>query len=514
MVQAHHEDEIAPRGSNALQRDRTVVSAESSGSCILRRGLLFERLEVLFLVAAALGCMVTLFRAVLVVPLPYALDFAEGPLLNGSVRIAQGLSPYPPATGLPYIIHPYGPLPYFFGGLCVKLFGVSFTGPRVLVVISGIWCAALISLLVFHWGRQPLVSVGFGFLYLSRQLMTDFLPLFRVDLIGLAFALSGLYLFAKSRRWYLSIPFFVAALFCKFLLLSAPLACFLYCVFRKEARKAAWFAGGGLALGGMAFLWAQLESHGWFAFDTIKVEAVHPYNLANALNRTHGELTSNYFLVVLALALVYYLRSRPELALPFVYFGLSFLTLLGRGKLGAAPNYSLEWSAVLCCCAGVAYSCLRASSDIRSFVATLMPGALALMVIVNLHRPDPDPDKHYTECRQAYEFVKNHPGKRVLSENVGALVMAGKPLLVAEPFLWTQMVVRAGWPDTEIVDLIRSRQIDLVVLTLDVKALRNQSIQNRWPNSVAVAIERNYRLVHTFNCTDASFVYQPETPPD
>jgi hypothetical protein len=481
---------------------------------ILRSRVLFEKVEILFLLAAALGCLVTLVRAVLVVPLPYALDFGEGTLLAESVPVAHGLSPYPPATELPYVIDPYGPLPYYIAGLCVKLFGVSFTAPRILVIISGIWCAALIALLVFHWGGEPHVSLGFGLLYLSRQVMTDWLPLFRVDLIGLALSLTGLYLFTKRRRWYLSIPFFVAAVFCKFLLVSAPLACFLYSLFRKETRKASWFAASSLALGAMAFLWVQRETHGWFAFDTVWTIAVQPYILTAALNRTHGELISNYFLVVLALALVYYLRSRPELSLPLIYLGLSFLTLLSRGKEGAASNYFLEWNAVLCCCAGVAYSSLRTSSDIRNFVSTLMPGALALMVVVNIHRPAPDPNKEYTECGQAYEYVKVYPGRRILSENLGAVVIAGKPPVVMDPFIWTQMIVHDGWPDTEIVDLIRSRQIDLVVLKRDVKDLSNRSIQNRWPKSVWDAIEQNYRLVHTFNCTDANFVYRPETPPN
>ncbi len=311
------------------------------------RGL-FEKVEILFLLVAALGALLTLMRGVMAIPLPYTLDFVEGPLLDGSIRVAHGLTPFPRPTELPYVINSYGPLPYYMGGLCVKLFGVSFTGPRILIFISGIWCAALIGLLVFHRSGERHVSAGFGLLFLSLPLMTDWFPLFRVDLIGLALTLTGLYLFVKSRRWYLSIPFFVAALFCKFVLVSAPLACFLYSVFRKETRKAAWLAAGSLALGEMAFQWVQRESHGWFAFDAVWAMGVHPYHLSWALNWMHRAIISDYFLVVLALALVYSLRSRPELYLPIIYLGLSFLALLTVGKLGAVSNYFLEWDALLC----------------------------------------------------------------------------------------------------------------------------------------------------------------------
>jgi hypothetical protein len=463
--------------------------------------------------AAALGCLATLFTVVLAVPLPYELDFDEGLLLGVGVRVAHGLSTYPPATELPYLINPLGPLPYYLAGLCVKLFGVSFTAPRILAVVSGIWCAALIALLVRHWGGAPHVSLGFGLLYLSRPLMTTWLPQFRVDLIGLAFSLTGLYLFARSRRWYLAVPFFVTALFCKFTLLAAPLACFLYALFRREGGKALRFAACNLALGALAFQWAQRETGGWFAFDTVWANAAQPYSLSTAIAMLHSELIGDYFLVVLALALVYYLRSRPELSLPLIYLGISFLTSLAVGKVGAASHYFLEWQAVLCWCAGVAYSYLRTHSDLRSFVSTLMPAALAAMVVVNLHRPTPDPTKGLSECGQAYEYVKDYPGGRILSENPGAVVMAGKLSLVFDPFLWTREVVDKGWPDTEIVDLIRSRQIDLVVLASDVKDLSNRTFQERWSNSVADAIEQNYRLVHTFNCEDAKFVYRPEAPP-
>jgi hypothetical protein len=432
--------------------------------------------------------------------------------------VAQGLSAYPPATQLPYVISSYGPVPYHLAGLCVKLFGVSFTAPRLLVVVSGIWCAAIIALLVRHSGGTRLVSLAFGLLYLSRPVVKTWLPLFRVDLIGLALSLTGLWFFAKSRRWYLSVPFFVAALFCKFLLVSGPLACFLYAVFRKEIRKAAWFAAGNITLGALAFLWAQRQTGGWFAFHTFWANAGHPFSLVGAINNIQSELARDYFLVVLALALAYFLRSRPEVSLPLTYLGLSFLTCLAGGKMGSNSNYFLEWQAALCLCAGLGYQFLREQCDSRSVVHALLPATLGAMVVVsvaatlgamvvvNLATRKPDPSWG-SGCRQAYEYVKRFPGKRVLSEDPGAVVMAGKSSPVFEPFDWTREVVDKGWPDTEVVNLIHSRQIDLIVL--GSPAMRTTG-QEHWPNSVAEAIEQNYQLAQTFRCQDAGFVYRPK----
>jgi hypothetical protein len=446
----------------------------------------------------------------MVVPLPYETDFGEGPLLGVGVRVAQGLSAYPPATELPYVISPYGPLPYYLAGLLVKLFGVSFTEPRVLVVISGMWCAAMIALLAHHWGGGRVVSLGCGLFYLSRPVVERCLPLFRVDLVGLALSLTGLYFFVKSKRWYLSVPFFLSALFCRFLLVSAPLACFLYAVYRKEIRKASWFATSNITLGALAFLWAQRQTRGWFAFHTFWANAGHPFSLSQAIDQLQGELAGECFLVVLALALAWFLRSRPGVSLPLTYLGLSFLTCLTVGKMGANVNYFLEWQGAVCLCAGLAYQFLRATSDYSRVVYAVLPATLAAMLLLSLHSPKPDSDID-AGCRQAYKYVEDDPGERILSENPGAVVMAGKSSLVFEPFLWTRQVVNKGWPDTEIVNLIRSRQIDLIVL--GTPAIKGTMRDERWPNSVEDAIQQNYQLVKIFNCTDATFLYRPEHSP-
>jgi hypothetical protein len=458
-----------------------------------------------FFLAVAVACVLTLLHVGLMLPLPYEFNFAEGPLLGVGVRVAQGLSAYPPATELPYIMSPYGPLPYYLAGLCVKYYGVSLSAPRLLVFVSGIWCAAMIALLLRHWGGTWLVSMGFGLLYLSRPVVESWLPVFRVDLIGLALSLTGFYFFAKARRWYLSIPFFVAGMFCKFFLISGPLACFLYAVFRKEIRKASWFAAGNIALGGLAFLWAQHQTSGWFAFHTIWINAGHSLFWSRTVEMFQGVLPGDYFLLVLALALAYFLRSRPELSLPLTYLGLSFLTCFAVGKRGSDLNYFLEWQAALCLCAGLAYQILRAQSDRGRLVYALLPAALGAMVLVTLSAPKPNPEID-SGCRELYAFVRNFPGRRILSENTAAVVLAGKSSPVFEPFLWTREVVDKGWPATEVVNLIRSHQIDLIVLG---SPARRSIFQERWPNSVEEEIQKNYQLLHVFGCPDAMFVYRP-----
>jgi hypothetical protein len=107
--------------------------------------------------------------------------------------------------------------------------------------------------------------------------------------------------------------------------------------------------------------------------------------------------------------------------------------------------------------------------------------------------------------------VKNYRGERILSENVGALVVARKSAIVFEPFLWTRQVRSSGWPDTQVVNLIRSRQIQLIILDNDVGSLKRDQKQERWPPSVLDAIEQNYKLVRVFECADSGFAYEPKS---
>lgn len=456
-----------------------------------------------------------LLRVASAVTLPFQLNYVEGPLLGVAVRVARGLGAYLPPTAPPYAIAPYGPIPYYLVALCVKVFGVGFAMPRILAVASGVWCATLVGRLVRLWGGTPQVGLAFGLLYLTTPVMMDWLFLLRVDLIGLAFSLTGLYIFAQGRRWswYLSAPFFVAGLFCKFTLVAAPLACFLHAALGKDGkRKALGFGAYNLALGALAFEWAQRRTGGWFAFHTIWSLSRHSYSVANLAKSLQFQAKGDYFLLVLALFLAYGVRSQPDLRLPLIYLGFSFLSSLAVGKLGSASNYFLEWEAALCVCAGLGYNLLRARADFESAAAALWPAALALLVMVNLRNPRPAPFSS-SGCREAYAYVKTYPGGPILSENVGAVIIAGKTPLVLDTFSWTQEVEQRGWPGSEVVDLIRARQVGLILLGSDVENLPGSATEARWPPSVTNAIRENYRLVDTFGCLDAHAVYQPRPLP-
>ena len=469
----------------------------------------------------ALGCLVTFLRVAFAVPLPFQLDFGEGPMLGIAARVADGQGPYPQPTQVPYIISPYGPIPYYIFAALVKLFGVSFTAPRLFIVASGMWCATLIGLLVWHWTGSRAVGSAFGLLFLTRPTLQDWLFIARVDLMGLAFSLTGLYVFAKSRRWYLSLPFFIAGFFCKFVLVAAPLACLSYTLSKREWAKALRFAVLAAMPSVLVFLLLQQGTGGWFIFHAVSASARHPYSLWDAIGHFWPQLLQDLPLLVPVIALIHLQLLKQSISLPLFYVCVSFLaTLAAVGKLGANSNYFLEWEAALCLGAGTGYSFLRKRFIRPGTRPAVVFSLLAALTLANTRGfqvnevpkvPWQTVSPSLLDCARAYEYVKNYRGERILSENVGALVVGRKSAIVFEPFLWTRQVRSSGWPDTQVVNLIRSRQIQLVILGNDVGSLKKDQKQERWPPSVLDAIEQNYKLVRAFECADSSFAYEPKS---
>ena len=108
------------------------------------------KLEYLLGAAVALNCVMTLLRALERLSVSYQLNSVEGVILNASVLVARGASPYPPVSAPPYVLDAYPPVLYYAVALLVKLFGVSFFYPRLMVLASGIGVCLLLTCLLQH----------------------------------------------------------------------------------------------------------------------------------------------------------------------------------------------------------------------------------------------------------------------------------------------------------------------------------------------------------------------------
>jgi len=472
---------------------------------------LLQKCELVLGVAVGIGCLLAIYSAGAQLFLPFQLDYAEGVVLDASVRLSQGETPYPPAGEPPYVFNQYGPLFYSLVALVVRYFGIGFASARLLGLFSGLLVAVLLGLLLRRWTGSARVGLFFGGLYLTFPVVHDWLFHLRPDFLGLAFALAGLYIFSLApHRWYFAVPLFVAAVFCKYTLVAAPGACFLYLLSRRKWRKATWLAASMGLLVASIFVWLQQATDGWFAFHMFGTHPAPLFPLRYLWFLSVGfvaHLVPGFLATVLALHQV----ARRRLSLALIYWGVCFLTTFTLAKVGADLNHLVEWLAALCLCAGLGYHWLRTQPK-QTSTATVAAVALALLVLVGLPRQFGPPSRR-ADCVQAYDFVKTHPGRRMLSDNVGALVMGGKPVLVSDPFVYGQLVRWGGWSDP-VQALVRSRSFDAIILSGDIDYLKRKaqeptSSDSRWPLPLLHALEKNYQPVKKFVCTEANVVFEP-----
>jgi hypothetical protein len=342
------------------------------------------------------------------------------------------------------------------------------------------------------------VAFACAFLWFSTAYWAGLL---RVDVPAVAFSLAGLYLFAaKPGKSAWPAVAFVLALLCKITAVAAPAACLLWLLWTRDRRRAIKLAGLMALLLALSFALTQRWSGGFFLFHIFHTHP-DPYSWQLFQQRLADQLLSNWVFAVLAVIYLGNAVRLRRLDLPFFYIVCALLGTFTAGKVGANTNHLLESSAALCLGAGLGWTTLaeqaRLSQRATAVLAWTAIGvaAVALFSFRSIEWNEPG-------CAAAYAAVRQNPGQHVLSENVGAVVLAGKEVMVSDPFVYTQLVERAGWSDQELQERIHRHYFDLIVTGGPLYRLR-------WSAPVRQAIAEHYRPIASFNCTDAYAILVP-----
>lgn len=459
-----------------------------------------------FFAVALLGCaLFALIYAAKIAHMRMQFDYEEGNILNAGLRITEGQTPYPAPDGWPVIINPYGPIPYLVTAALVKWFGIGFFAPRMVSLLCGALIVFLIGLLIRHFGGALAISVVFACTFLSLDSIRNWLLTSRVDWLALALSFAGLAVFARrEKRWYVAALLFSAALFVKYTLLAAPLACGLYLILRRDWKLLWRLVVTSAALCFFGFLLTQRWSGGHFAFYQF---STHPdlFSWSQCWQLMTRRLKDIPFVFAIAAILVASELWRRELTLPVLYFLTATVGALTVGKLGSSTNHLMEWSAAGCLCAGCGWRLVAVwLAGKRLVIASraVLAGVFATAVIpVVLYRP---PFAERISCEPAYAYLQDH-GDHVLTDSIGALLLTGKPVLVSNPFVYSQMVIHAGWPDT-VLQRVREKEFDVILLREQLGVYHRD---DRFTAETLRAIRMNYHEGAAFECYDSGFAYLP-----
>jgi hypothetical protein len=463
-------------------------------------------LERFFAVTLLGSALFALILAAKTAHLPMQFDYEEGNILNAGLRITQGLTPYPAAGIWPIVLNPYGPIPYLLSAAWVKWFGISFFAPRLVSIVCGAMITVLIGLLIRRFGGSVSISIIFACAFLSVVSIRNWLLTSRVDWLALALSFGGLAACVfLEKRWYVAAALFSAALFVKYSLLAAPLACGLWLASRREWRQLKRLMLASAAICIVAFWITQKWSGGNFAFHQFGTHP-DPYSFEQCVKFLKERIVAIPLLFFLAMVAAIGDMARKKVALPAIYFFSSTIGALTLGKAGSNTNHLIEWTAAICWCAGYGWRFVEGwLLEKRLLVANRLAIAAVFLTTLLAAVTYRLPMEERTYCGATYAFLKSH-GDNVLTDSVGALLLTGKPVLVSNPFVYTQLVSHGTLSGDRMVELVREKKFDVILLRDQLGAY---PADVRFTRGTLEAIRRNYHEGAAFDCFDSNFAYVP-----
>ena len=452
-------------------------------------------LETFMSGVAALCLSVTLWQAYLRALMPFELSYTEGLVLSAAVRVLDGSTPYPGPAGFPYTFHLFGPVGYLLAAAAIRVFGLSLFGPRLLVMLGGAIAVFTIAGLTRRLGSRWAIGFIMGAFFLSTPLARQWFPLLRVDYWAILFSLLGLFIFLTfPRAWFIALILFALAVLTKITAIAAPLACVMELVLRREFKRALLVL---VVLGGVLLSCVLITEGPLLHF--FRTHAA-PYSIPRAL-------AIYVFAVVctlLPIGIILYsashgLRWTPANRVGWLYLAVCSVTALSAGNIGADTNHLLEWSAAICVVAGLGLGHLVEHRDALKWLFIL---ALAAITALGNFWAGPSSVAQTGRmgCADAYAFVRSFPGDRVLSEDVSALVLAGKPVLVSDPYMMTRLGSSVRWSEGSMAQLAARQYFDLILLGGEIEAYKGDSGDWRWPMALMDEIRRHYQLVRRLEC--------------
>ena len=481
-----------------------------TGAKLGRKISSFVKPEKTLLLAVLAGGFLAILWSIPLIGLPYQIDYGEGLMLEGAMRIRHSQPLYPNPFGFPIVLHDWGPLAYAAAASVLPGGKASFPAGRLLVMICSVALALLLSYILRRWTGSWYVGLSFGFALLTLPAFRFSIYLLRTDVIGVFLSTLGVLVYVvNGKRWCWSIPFFGLAIFCKYTLIAAPLAVLIHLLLNRQVKRAISFVAvlGSACL--LAFAMLQVTTDRWFAFHMFSTHSDR-YSLFQFIALAALVWASAPAVTCLALWGIVQDGRGQQRSLAPIYFATSSITALSAGKLGSTTNHFLEWMVASCLCAGLGYSFLMTKHSAKTMPITVLLSASILVGVIVQNRPSQQPTREVTECGKAYQQVRESRSSRVLSQSLGPLIMADKPILVSDPFIYGQLVQHGLWPDRQVEQLVDQKYFGLILM-VDNPSQEGLPGSGIWPESLLAAIKRNYRVVNRFACRDAGVMLEPES---
>lgn len=415
---------------------------------------------------------------------PYTLDHGESMVLNDSVLLARGESPYRSLEDYPLIVGNYPPLYLLANAAAIRLWGFSPLYGRLLSLAALAVSATLVVLVAGRLDTSWLAAALGGLYYLAIPGMRFVAPQVRVDVMAAALSFAGIAWLVWSEEGKAVVGpavCFAAALATKHSMVAAPAAALLWLIWhdrRRALRLALWT--GGLTLGWLAACWAAFGSD--FFLNIGPYTAAIPWswkNLVRIWNRALGVWYLPALVATFAYGAWALARGRERERLVALYGLAAAGTIVLVAKKGSSllylAEYSVAGSLVLACAVGRLLAAPRLQVPGWRFGACLVV-ALALFFLQVPVEGFPL-SQRLREARRLWSYSWDGLRRRdelmvsliqqadgpVLAEEPIYLLAAGKPVLM-NPFIMKWLAAAGQWDEGRLIRDIARHHFALIQL--------------------------------------------------
>lgn len=443
----------------------------------------------------------------------YPLNYGEGPLLDQTLRLAQGENIYPADLSTPpYTITNYPPLYILTQVPFVNTFGATYTYGRLLSLVSVLLTAVLIGLTIRALTGDWVGGLVGGLTLLTVPYVLHWSPLFRIDSLALLLSWAGLFLLAQfpRGRWAIvaAALFLTAAIFTRqSYALAAPLAGCVWLLRQPRPYRALLLA---LIIGNLT-LWTfgllQVLTRGGFFFHivTANVNAFNPDLIVFYADEIIRELPLLIGASLLFLLVGLVARARAWwLSAPYIVGALG--AALTIGKVGSDVNYLYELSAAFALIVGVWIGFKRDWWLLRVGLLLVLAWHLNSVHMFAAEKYNPIQAQQIAredELREYLDIISDADGIVLVDEDIGLLPLAGRAIYL-QPFEMTQLANAGIWDDAPVVAALSNRAFDSLMIYQPADF--PQLVEERWTAAMRREIN-NYPRPERVNQT---MIYRAE----
>jgi hypothetical protein len=447
----------------------------------------------------------------------YPLDYGEGPVLDQTMKLAQGINPY--LQGIhtpPYNIANDPPLfqwvqvPFALAG------GPAYGYGRALSLLSTLASALFIALIVHRLTGDVMASVIPALLFFTFPHIAYWSLFNRVDTLALALSLAALYAVVRRPDQRVAIigaaALFIASIFTRqSYLLAGPFTACCYLLYLKQRRQAAVLAGivAGATIGVAGVL--AVLTQGGFLFHTVTANA-NPWISYIAVDYYINLVVNTPLLLVGALLFLVLERTGERTqSWPFVLIYLTFAALagLGVGKVGSNLNDLYELVAALCMVAGALVAWLAPLPVLRILAVIALAAQVSGLREWTEERYTGKITARISTAREIAQLnaMAAQPEPLLADEFMGLMPLNRKPIEI-QPFEFNMLNIAGMWSEADLIARIQRREFKTIALYEPIGG-ESAMIVTRWPKTVRDAIYANYEMKDRLA---ENLIYLPKSP--